>query len=68
MHGGPDPYHRALSFLRGAPVSYRQPRQRHWMRLEFDKSYSVCGIPGCNRVIRAYWHKPLLHNGRKPRK
>jgi len=39
-------------------------RKGCYMMVDWDASYNVC--PRCGFVRRAWWHKPLLHKGRKP--
>lgn len=35
-----------------------------YMTVDWDASYNVCAK--CGFVRRAWWAKPLIHNGRKP--
>lgn len=48
-------------------MSARRPHVPHFLPITGDR-YSACLMPGCRRVRRAYWAKPIIHNGRKPRR
>lgn len=50
-------------------MSYRKPREWHGLNILpilMGSRYAVCARPGCSRVRRAWWAKPLIHKGRKP--
>jgi hypothetical protein len=50
-------------------MSDRKPREYHLMSIQplvNGERYVTCHEPGCRRVRRAWWAKPLIHNGRKP--